>query len=141
CSAMSVCEAANDQRVLHGHVYIAPGDSHLSLYRDGARYYCRLSDSDPVNRHRPSVDVLFDSVAKDVGKNAIGVMLTGMGKDGALGMKAMHDAGARTLVQDEASSVVWGMPGAAVAAGGVDEILPLEKIGARIVGLYKKTEK
>lgn len=139
CSAMSVCEATHEQRVLHGHVYIAPGDSHLSLYRDGARYYCRLSDSDPVNRHRPSVDVLFDSIAKDVGKNAIGVMLTGMGKDGASGMKAMHDAGARTLVQDEASSVVWGMPGAAVAAGGVDEIVPLEKIGSRLIGLYKKT--
>ena len=137
CSAMTVCEAQDGQRVLHGHAYIAPGDFHLSLRRDGARYYCVLSDHDPVNRHRPSVDVLFHSVAKYVGKNAVGVILTGMGKDGAEGMRAMHEAGASTLVQDEASSVVWGMPGAAVAVGAVDEVLTLPKIAARIISLYE----
>jgi two-component system chemotaxis response regulator CheB len=137
CSAMTVCEAQDGQRVLHGHAYIAPGDFHLSLRRDGARYYCVLSDHDPVNRHRPSVDVLFQSVAKYVGKNAVGVILTGMGKDGAEGMRAMHEAGASTLVQDEASSVVWGMPGAAVALGAVDEVLTLPKIAARIISLYE----
>jgi two-component system, chemotaxis family, protein-glutamate methylesterase/glutaminase len=138
CSAMTVCEAVDGQRVLHGHAYIAPGDFHLSLRRDGARYYCVLSDHDPVNRHRPSVDVLFHSVAKYVGKNAVGVILTGMGKDGAEGLKAMHEAGARTLVQDEASSIVWGMPGAAVAVGAVDEILSLGKISSKIVSLYEE---
>jgi two-component system chemotaxis response regulator CheB len=138
CSAMTVCEAQDGQRVLHGHAYIAPGDFHLSLRRSGARYYCVLSDHDPVNRHRPSVDVLFHSVAKYVGKNAVGVILTGMGKDGAEGLKAMHEAGASTIVQNEASSVVWGMPGAAVAVGAVDEVLAIEKISARIVSLFEE---
>jgi len=135
-SQMEVCEARHDQRVMHGHVYIAPGDQHLSLRRDGARYYCRLSDAEPVNRHRPSVDVLMHSVAQQVGKNAIGVMLTGMGKDGAEGMLAMRNAGAATLVQDEASSVVWGMPGAAAKLGAAGEVLPLTKIAGRITELY-----
>lgn len=135
-SQMEVCEARHDQRVMHGHVYIAPGDKHLSLRRDGARYYCALSDAEPVNRHRPSVDVLMHSVAQQVGKNAIGVMLTGMGKDGAEGLLAMRDAGAVTLVQDEASSVVWGMPGAAAKLGAADEILPLTKIAGRLTELY-----
>ncbi|CAA0091178.1 Chemotaxis response regulator protein-glutamate methylesterase [Zhongshania aliphaticivorans] len=138
CSAMTVCEAQDGQRVLHGHAYIAPGDSHLSLRRDGARYYCVLSDHDPVNRHRPSVDVLFNSVAQYVGKNAVGVILTGMGKDGAAGLKAMREAGANTVVQDEASSVVWGMPGAAVALNAADEVLSLTKIPNKIMALYQE---
>lgn len=138
CSAMTVCEAQDGLRVLHGHAYIAPGDSHLSLRRDGARYYCVLSDHDPVNRHRPSVDVLFHSVAQYVGKNAVGVILTGMGKDGAAGLKAMREAGANTVVQDEASSVVWGMPGAAVALNAADEVLSLTKIPNKIMSLYQE---
>jgi two-component system chemotaxis response regulator CheB len=135
CSPMTVCEAQNGQQILRGHVYIAPGDRHLLVVRDGARYVCRLSDGEAVNRHKPSVDVLFRSVAQQTGRNAIGVILTGMGKDGALGLKEMRDAGARTIAQDEATSVVWGMPGEAVAAGGAMDVLPLGEIHARILGL------
>ena len=111
------CEPTDGQLIMPGHVYIAPGGRHLLVERDGARYRCRLNDGPPVNRHIPSVDVLFRSVAQQVGPNAVGVILTGMGDDGARGLKEMHDAGAPTVVQDEASSVVWGMPGAAVKLG------------------------
>jgi two-component system chemotaxis response regulator CheB len=131
-SAMSVCEPQDGQQIVPGHVYIAPGDRHLMIDRDGARYLCRLSSGPPVNRHRPSVDVLFRSMAQNVGRNAVGAILTGMGDDGARGMKEMHDAGAPTVAQDEASSVVWGMPGAAVKHGGVDEVLPLERIAEAV---------
>ena len=134
-SAMTVQEAQDGSPILPGHALIAPGNHHALVTRDGARYICRLNDGPPVNRHRPSVDVLFRSVADNVGPNAIGVILTGMGDDGAQGMKEMHDAGIPTLAQDEKSSVVWGMPGSAVALGGVDEILPLDKIAARILAL------
>ncbi|MEK6747969.1 MAG: chemotaxis response regulator protein-glutamate methylesterase [Pseudomonadota bacterium] len=127
-TAMTVFEAQNGQQIVPGHVYIAPGDKHLIVVRDGARYVCQLSDGPPVNRHRPSVDVLFRSVAQHVGPNAVGVILTGMGDDGAVGMKEMHDAGAPTVAQDEKTSVVWGMPGEAVKKGGVDEIAPLQNI-------------
>src|SRR5258706_219741 len=102
CCQVSVCEAEDGQKILRGHAYIAPGDMHLLLVRDGARYVCRLDDGPAVNRHKPSVDVLFRSVAQQAGRNAIGVILTGMGKDGALGLKEMRDAGARTVAQDEA---------------------------------------
>src|SRR5262249_14635656 len=115
CSPMTVYEAEDGQQILPGHVYIAPGDRHLLVVRDGARYVCRLDDGLPVNRHKPSVDVLFRSVAQQAGANAIGVILTGMGKDGALGLKEMRDAGSPTIAQDEATSVVWGMPGEAVS--------------------------
>ncbi|USA42765.1 chemotaxis response regulator protein-glutamate methylesterase [Spongiibacter taiwanensis] len=135
---MTVKQAVHGERVLHGHVYIAPGDQHLLVRRDGARYYCVLSDAEPVNRHKPSVDVLFHSVAQQVGKNAVAVMLTGMGKDGAAGMLALHNLGCRTLAQDESSSVVWGMPGAAVKVGAVDEVLPLKKIAGRLQELYRR---
>lgn len=134
---MSVCEAADGQQILPGHVYIAPGNAHLKVERSGARFYCRLDHGDPVNRHRPSVDVLFDSVAEVVGKNAIGVILTGMGSDGAAGMKRMQEAGAPTIAQDEKTSVVWGMPGSAVQHGGVDEVLPLDAIALRVLSLAK----
>ena len=129
-TAMTVFEAKVGQQIVPGHVYIAPGDKHLLVVRDGARYVCQLSDGPPVNRHRPSVDVLFRSVAQHVGPNAIGVILTGMGDDGAVGMKEMHDAGAPTIAQDEKTSVVWGMPGEAVKKGGVDEVEPLHKIAS-----------
>jgi two-component system chemotaxis response regulator CheB len=132
-SEMTVCEAEDGRQILHGHVYIAPGGRHLYVERSGARYVCRLSDGPQVNRHRPSVDVLFRSVAQGVGPNAIGVILTGMGDDGARGMKEMKDAGAQTIAQDEKTSVVWGMPGEAVKHGGVDEVCPLEEVAERIL--------
>lgn len=135
--AMTVYEASDGQQILPGHVYIAPGSHHLIVERSGARYICRLNDGPPVNRHRPAVDVMFRSVMQNVGPNAIGVILTGMGDDGAAGMKEMHDAGARTIAQDEKTSVVWGMPGEAVKHGGVDEILPLQAIPTRIMRLLR----
>ncbi|MEZ5498491.1 MAG: chemotaxis response regulator protein-glutamate methylesterase [Steroidobacteraceae bacterium] len=135
CCAMSVCEAQDGQQILPGHVYIAPGDQHLLVVRDGARYVCRLDNGSLVNRHKPAVDVLFRSVAQQVGRNAIGVILTGMGKDGAEGLKEMLDAGAATVAQDEASSVVWGMPGEAVAIGAAQFVMPLERIAAKIRAL------
>ena len=127
-SDMNVCEARDGMHILPGHAYIAPGNKHLLVDRSGAHYLCKLNDGPPVNRHKPSVDVLFRSVAHKAGKNAIGVILTGMGKDGAVGLLEMHDNGAVTIAQDEKSSVVWGMPGEAVKAGAVDSIMPLMKI-------------
>lgn len=132
CSSLKVSEAKDGQEILPGHAFIAPGDQHLEVVRDGARYRCRLHSGEPVNRHKPSVDVLFDSVAKNVGRNAIGVILTGMGKDGAAGLKRMSSAGAKTVAQDEQSCVVWGMPRAAVKEGGVDVELPLANIAGKI---------
>jgi two-component system chemotaxis response regulator CheB len=138
--ALSVREATDGQVILPGHVYIAPGGRHLLVERDGTRYRCRLNDGPPVNRHIPSVDVLFRSMAQHVGPSAIGVVLTGMGDDGARGLKEMHDAGAATLVQDEASSVVWGMPGAAVKNGAAGEVLPLSRLAAAIMRLVDGTQ-
>ncbi|MGE0583103.1 MAG: chemotaxis response regulator protein-glutamate methylesterase [Steroidobacteraceae bacterium] len=135
CSPMTVCEAEDGQQVLPGHVYIAPGDRHLLLIRDGARYVCRLDDGLPVNRHKPSVDVLFRSVAQAAGRNAIGAILTGMGKDGAQGLREMREAGSTTIAQDEATSVVWGMPGEAVAVGGATHVLPLREIAGKLLQL------
>ncbi len=135
CSQVTVYEAEDGQHVLAGHVYIAPGDRHLMVVRDGARYVCKLDDGVPVNRHKPSVDVLFRSVAQNAGGNAIGVILTGMGKDGARGLKEMLDAGSRTIAQDEATSVVWGMPGEAVSLGAAQNVLPLESVAAKILSL------
>jgi two-component system chemotaxis response regulator CheB len=132
CCQMTVYEAEDGQQILPGHVYIAPGDRHLLLVRDGARYVCRLDDGQPVNRHKPSVDVLFRSVAQQAGRNAIGVILTGMGKDGAMGLKEMRDAGSPTIAQDEATSVVWGMPREAVALGAATQVLPLDEIPGRV---------
>jgi two-component system chemotaxis response regulator CheB len=133
--ALSVCEPRDGQQIMPGHVYIAPGGRHLMVERDGARYLCRLSDGPLVNRHRPSVDVLFRSVAQNVGLNAVGAILTGMGDDGARGLKEMLDAGAQTLAQDEASSVVWGMPGAAVKLGAAGVVLPLDRIARALLQL------
>lgn len=131
-SPLTVCEAQDGQQVLAGHVYIAPGDYHLSLVRDGARYVCKVRQDAPINRHRPSVDVLFRSVAQNAGQNAVGVLLTGMGRDGARGLKEMRQAGAPTMVQDEHTSVVWGMPGEAVSIGAAEDVLPIEAIAPRI---------
>ena len=135
CCQMTVYEAEDGQQVLPGHVYIAPGDRHLLLVRDGARYVCKLDDGQPVNRHKPSVDVLFRSVAQQAGRNAIGVILTGMGKDGAEGLKEMRDAGSPTIAQDEATCVVWGMPREAVALGAAVQVMGLHEIAGHLRAL------
>jgi len=131
-SAMTVYEARDNQQILPGHVYIAPGNRHLMVKRSGTRYLCQLLDGLPVNRHRPSVDVLFRSVSQNVGVNAIGILLTGMGADGAQGLKEMHDAGATTIIQDEKTSVVWGMPGEAYRLRAFDHVEPIETIPSRV---------
>ncbi len=136
---IKVKEAEHGDRILPGHAYLAPGHSHLLVGRSGANYVCELSQAEPVNRHRPSVDVLYNSAAQQAGKNAIGLILTGMGKDGARGMKEMHEAGAYNFAQDEASCVVFGMPKEAIAHGGVDEVLPLNKIAGRILEYLAET--
>jgi two-component system chemotaxis response regulator CheB len=132
---LTVSEALDGEQILPGHVYIAPGDRHLLVERSGARYICRLNDGPLVNRHKPSVDVMFRSVAQNVGPNAIGVILTGMGDDGARGLLEMKNEGAKTIAQDEKSSVVWGMPGEAVKRGGAIDILPLDKIDDQLIKL------
>ncbi|QPK64195.1 chemotaxis response regulator protein-glutamate methylesterase [Methylomonas sp. LL1] len=132
---MSACIANDGQLILPGNIYIAPGDQHLRVARDGARYICRLDDGPLVNRHKPSVEVLFQSIAENVGKNAIGVMLTGMGADGAKAMLQMREAGAVNIVQDQASSVVWGMPGEAYRQGAAHHMVSLERIAAQILAL------
>lgn len=133
--AVRVVEAEDGQRIQPGHVYIAPGDRHLGVGRSGADWICRVHDGKRVNRHRPSVDVLFHTAATHVGRHAIGVLLTGMGDDGARGLKALRDAGADTMAQNEATSVVWGMPGSAVRLGATDTILPLTEIADAILKL------
>lgn len=131
-SSMTVTQAKDGQQIVPGHAYVAPGNLHLSVVRDGARFICKLGDGPPVNRHKPSVDVLFSSVAEQIGHNSIGVILTGMGDDGARGLKQMHDVGAPTIAQDESSSVVWGMPKAAVKLDAADNIIALSKIAGKI---------
>lgn len=126
--ALSVCQAEDGQLILPGHAYLAPGDKHLIVRRSGEQFYCELNDGPLVNRHKPSVDVLFRSMAQNVGANAIGIMLTGMGDDGAQGMLEMKDAGAFNFVQDEKSSVVWGMPGQAVKVGAATLQVPLSQV-------------
>jgi two-component system chemotaxis response regulator CheB len=130
-----VHEAADGDRVLPGHALLAPGDKHMKVVRSGASYVVRIGVAPPVNHHRPSVDVLFHSCARHLGRNAVGVILTGMGSDGARGMLAMHEAGARTVAQDEATCVVYGMPKEAVAAGGVDEVVPLDDMAGAVARL------
>lgn len=133
CSAMRVCEARDGQPIQAGHAYIAPGDRHLLVVRDGSRHVCRLHDGPLVNRHKPSVDVLFRSVVASVGAAGVGALLTGMGADGAQGLAEMHEAGSPTLVQDEASSVVWGMPGVAWKLGAADQALPIDAVAGRLL--------
>lgn len=133
---ISVKEAEGGERVLPGHAYLAPGHSHLKLVRSGANYMTQLDDGPPVNRHRPSVDVLFESAAQAAGKNAVGVILTGMGKDGAAGMLKMKEAGAYNLAQDEASCVVFGMPREAIAIGATHDVGPLSELPGRVMMVF-----
>lgn len=130
---ISVKEAENNDSVIPGRALIAPGNSHLLLKRSGARYFVEIKDGPLVCRHRPSVDVLFRSAARYAGKNAVGVIMTGMGDDGARGMLELKEAGARTIAQDEATSIVFGMPSEAIRLGGVDQVLPLHKIYAAVM--------
>jgi two-component system chemotaxis response regulator CheB len=131
--AMEVKEAEDGDAVLRGRVLIAPGNLHTMLERSGARYHVSVKAGPLVSRHRPSVDVLFRSAARSAGSNAVGVIMTGMGDDGARGMKEMKDAGATTIAQDEATSIVFGMPKEAIAQGGVDRIVPLNRIAQEIL--------
>jgi two-component system chemotaxis response regulator CheB len=125
-----VKEAEDGDRVLAGHVLIAPGNYHVAMRRNGAQYFVHVHTGPPVNGHRPSVDVLFESVAACTGGNAVGVIMTGMGADGARGLQAMRQAGARTIAQDEATCVVFGMPKEAIALGAAEVVLPLGRIAA-----------
>jgi two-component system, chemotaxis family, protein-glutamate methylesterase/glutaminase len=134
-SKMTVKEAADGDTVMPGRVLLAPGNKHMLLQRSGARYYVQIKDGPLVSRHRPSVDVLFRSAARYAGKNAVGVIMTGMGDDGAKGMLEMKEAGAATIAQDEKSCVVFGMPKVAIELGGVDQVLPLTKIAQAVAGL------
>jgi two-component system chemotaxis response regulator CheB len=131
--AMKVSEAADAMPVAIGHVLVAPGDRHLTVKRTTSGYMCKLENGPRVNGHLPSVDVLFESVARAAGANGLGIILTGMGKDGAIGLRAMRDAGALTACQDQATSLIYGMPGAAVAEGAVGQELPLSSIPAYIL--------
>lgn len=132
---VSVKEAQDNDTVVRGRALIAPGNHHALLKRSGARYYVEIKDGPLVSRHRPSVDVLFRSAARYAGRNAVGVIMTGMGDDGARGMKEMFDAGASTIAQDEATCVVYGMPHEAVKQGGVNRVLPLQHIAAEVLRL------
>ena len=135
---IKVKEAEDGEQILPGHAYIAPGYAHLMVTRDGAKYRCKLNNGPPVNRHRPSVDVLFRSVAQNAGPNAVGVILTGMGSDGADGSYEMHQAGAKTIAQDEKTSVVWGMPGEAIKRGGIDFVLSLAQVSHKMIKLSRE---
>jgi two-component system, chemotaxis family, protein-glutamate methylesterase/glutaminase len=134
-----VKEASDGDRVLPGHAYIAPGGLHLAVERSGANYVARVRDGEPVNRHKPSVEVLFRSAAQVVGPNALGVMLTGMGADGARAMKEMREAGAWNVCQDEHSCVVFGMPREAIAQGAAHEVLPLARIAPALIERLRST--
>jgi len=136
---ISVKEAQDGERILPGHAYIAPGGLHLSVERSGANYIARVHEGEPVNRHRPSVEVLFKSAARVVGPNALGIMLTGMGADGAKAMKELRDAGSYNYVQDEATCVVFGMPREAINAGAAHEVLPLQQIAPKLIERLRST--
>ena len=133
---VTVKEATDGERVMRGHAYIAPGGRHMELYRSGAKYFIRIRDGELVNRHKPSVEVLFNSVAHHAGQNAVGVIMTGMGKDGAEGLLNMKQAGARTIAQDEKSCVVFGMPKEAIKIGAADEVLSLKEMPQKVLGYF-----
>lgn len=134
---IEVREAEDGDSVISGRALIAPGNHHMILRRSGARYFVELKDTPPVFHQRPSVEVLFNSVATFAGKNAVGVILTGMGADGAQGLLKMREAGATTIAQDEESSIVWGMPGEAVKLGGAEYILPLDSIAEKAISIMQ----
>ncbi len=136
---ISVSEATDGERILPGHAYVAPGGLHLSVERSGTNYIARVADGDPINRHKPSVEALFLSAARVVGPNAMGVMLTGMGADGAKAMRVLRDAGSWNVAQDEASCVVFGMPKEAIAADAVHEVLTLQAIAPRLLERLRST--
>jgi len=136
---ITVQEAVNGERVLPGHAYIAPGGKQFRVDKSGANYVCVVEDGEPVNRHKPSVEVLFSSAARIVGRNAFGIMLTGMGGDGAKAMKEMKDAGSYNYVQDEASCIVFGMPREAILHGAADEVLPLLDIAGALLARLGNT--
>ncbi len=140
-SAMRVTEATGGEQLIPGHAYVAPGHSHLLVQRDRARYVTHLDKGPPVNRHRPSVDVMFDSITRHAGQNAVAVLLTGMGTDGANAMVRLRQSGARTIAQDEKSSVVWGMPGEAVKLDAAEFVLPLDEIATKLLELTSATGK
>lgn len=135
---VTVKEASNNDSVMPGHVLIAPGNHHALLKRSGARYFVEVKSGPLVSRHRPSVDVLFRSASRYAGKNACGVIMTGMGDDGAKGMLELKENGAINIAQDEKSCIVFGMPNEAIKLGGVDHILPLESIAAQVIKLYRR---
>jgi two-component system chemotaxis response regulator CheB len=137
-SALSVREAKDGDPLVLGAAYVAPGNYHLGVVRSGAKYYCHVTQGERINRHRPSVDVLFRTVAAAAGHNAVGALLTGMGDDGAAGLKAMRESGAATIVQDKDTSIVWGMPCEAVKLGAASEIVPLGQVAARLLALAAK---
>jgi two-component system chemotaxis response regulator CheB len=139
-SRLTVIEAQGGEKLLPGHAYLAPGHSHMIVRKSGGVFLTELLKSGPVNRHRPAVDVLFNSVAELLGRHAIGVILTGMGKDGAQGMLAMHHAGAWNIGQDQESCVVYGMPREAALVGAVDEVAPLPRIAERILARLRKMD-
>jgi two-component system chemotaxis response regulator CheB len=138
---VTVVESQGGERIEPGHAYLAPGHSHLLVKRVGGHFVTELSKAEPVNRHRPSVDVLFRSVAEQARNNAIGVILTGMGKDGAQGMLEMRKTGAWNIGQDEASCVVYGMPREAASVGAVEEVAPLPDIAARIMAKLRQWDR
>lgn len=131
--AVEVREARDGDRLERGRVLIAPGGRHMQLHKAGGQYRVAVIDGPPVNRHKPSVDVLFRSAAECAGRDALAILLTGMGDDGARGMKLLHDGGARTIAQDEASCVVFGMPKEAIKLGAADEVVPLDRVAAEIL--------
>jgi two-component system chemotaxis response regulator CheB len=133
---VTVKEATDGERVMRGHAYIAPGGMHMELYRSGAKYYIRVRGGDLVNRHKPSVDVLFNSVAKHAGQNALGIIMTGMGNDGAEGLLRMKQAGAKTIAQDEKSCVVFGMPKEAIKLGAADYVMPLQDMPQKVLAYF-----
>lgn len=136
--AIGVKEAEDGDTVLRGHALIAPGNYHVLLKRSGAKYYVEKREGPLVNRHRPSVDVLFRSTARYAGSNAIGIIMTGMGADGAQGLLEMKQAGARTIAQDEKTCVVFGMPKEAIKLGAADHVLPIDQIGPEMLKLWKR---
>jgi two-component system chemotaxis response regulator CheB len=140
-SQLKVIEAQGGERLQPGMAYLAPGHSHMSIRKSAGGFVIDLNQAEPVNRHRPAVDVLFDSVAEHVRGNAIGIILTGMGRDGARGMLAMHEAGAWNIGQDQASCVVYGMPREAAQVGALDEVVSLQAVPVRLLAKLKQLDR